>query len=126
LVVTAFGMIGAGLTIQFPGMTSVFVPTDLAFMEIDRQQLNAINPRLIPLIAHDRAGFGGAVTTAGMLTLASVWYGNPSRSLWQALAIGGVFGWTPRFWCIRRLVIQTRFIWPPPSPAHFSFSSALG
>jgi hypothetical protein len=87
-------MIGAGLTIQFPGMTSVFVPTDLAFMGIDRQQLNAINPRLIPLIAHDRAGFGGAVTTAGMLTLASVWYGNPSRSLWQALAIGGVFGWS--------------------------------
>jgi hypothetical protein len=94
LVVTAFGMIGAGLTIQFPGMTSVFVPTDLAFMGIDRQQLNAINPRLIPLIAHDRAGFGGAVTTAGMLTLARVWYGNPSRSLWQALAIGGVFGWS--------------------------------
>ncbi len=94
LLSSACGMIGAGLTIQFVGMTNVFVPTDLAFMGIDRQQLNAINPRLIPLIAHDRAGFGGAVTTAGMLTLASVWFGQPSRALWQTLAVGGFAGWS--------------------------------
>ncbi|MDA1229672.1 MAG: hypothetical protein O2856_02770 [Planctomycetota bacterium] len=90
----ACGMIGAGLTIQFIGMTSVFVPTDLTFMGIDREQLQAINPRLIPLIAHDRAGFGGAVTTVGILTLACVWFGQPSRSLWQTLAVGGFVGWS--------------------------------
>lgn len=94
LAASACGMIGAGLTIQGLGMTSVFVPTDLEFMGIDREQLNAINPRLIPLIAHDRAGFGGAVATAGLLTLASVWFGRPSRSLWQTLCIGGFVGWS--------------------------------
>jgi len=94
LLVSACGMIGAGLTIQFIGMTSVFVPTDLSFMGVDRAQLNAINPRLIPLIAHDRAGFGGAVTTVGILTFACIWFGQPSRSLWQTLAVGGFVGWS--------------------------------
>lgn len=94
LLMTACGMIGAGITIQCVGMTSVFVPTDLEFMGISRVQLDAINPRLIPLIAHDRAGFGGAVGTAGMLTLASVWFGQPSRGLWQALLLGGFAGWS--------------------------------
>ena len=87
-------MIGAGLTIQLIGMTSVFVPTDLTFMGMNREDLHAINPRLIPLIAHDRAGFGGAVMTAGLLTLACVWFGRPSRSLWQTLCLGGFAGWS--------------------------------
>jgi hypothetical protein len=90
----AIGMIGAGMTIQVVGMTSVFVETDLSFMGLNREQLNAINPRLIPLIAHDRAGFGGATATAGLLTFATVWWGTACRSLWQALLIGGIAGWT--------------------------------
>jgi hypothetical protein len=94
VLLSAAGMIGAGATIQVIGMTSVFVPTDLEFMGIDREQLNAINPRLIPLIAHDRAGFGGAVATAGLLTVACLWFGRPSRSLWQALSVGGFVGWS--------------------------------
>ena len=61
LLMSAIGTIGAGTTIQFIGMTSVFVQTDLTFMEITASQLDAINPRLIPLIAHDRAGFGGGL-----------------------------------------------------------------
>jgi len=56
--------------------------------------MNAINVRLIPLIAHDRAGFGGAVTTVGLLTLASVWFARPSRALWQTLVLGGFAGWS--------------------------------
>ena len=87
-------MLGAGLTIQTIGMTSVFVETDLEFMGLNRSEIQAINPRLIPLIAHDRAGFGGAVATAGLLTFACVWFAPASRSLWQALFIGGVAGWT--------------------------------
>jgi hypothetical protein len=90
----AVGMIRAGFTIQAIGMTGVFVPTDLTFMGLDRGQLEAINPRLIPLIAHDRAGFGGGVATAGFLVFACVWFGAPSRSLWQALLIAGIAGWS--------------------------------
>jgi hypothetical protein len=93
LLMAAMGMIGAGATIQTIGMTRVFVPTDLAFMELTRDQVDAINPRLIPLIAHDRAGFGGGVA-AGLLVAACVWCGARSRSLWQALLIGGIAGWS--------------------------------
>lgn len=93
LLGAATGMIAAGFTILVVGMTEVFVPSDLTFMGLTRAEVNAINPRLIPLIAHDRAGFGGAVATAGMLLLASSWWGDNSRSLWQAMLIGGVAGW---------------------------------
>jgi hypothetical protein len=32
--------------------------------------------------------------TAGLLTLACVWFGRPSRSLWQTLCLGGFAGWS--------------------------------
>jgi hypothetical protein len=94
LLPSALGTIGAGFTIQIIGMTNVFVPSDLVFMDVDAAYLNAVNPRLIPLIAHDRAGFGGGIATAGFLTFAVVWFGRPSRSLWQALFVAGIAGWT--------------------------------
>ena len=54
--------------------------------------LDAINSRLIPLIAHDRAGFGGAILTTGMAAFFAVWCARPSRSLWQALLLAGGSG----------------------------------
>ena len=86
LLMAAIGMIRAGFTIQTIGMTCVFVPTDLTFMGLDRAQLDAINIRLVPLIAHDRAGFGGGVATAGLLLFASVWCAVPSLALAIAVA----------------------------------------
>ncbi|MEX2213820.1 MAG: hypothetical protein WD768_06820 [Phycisphaeraceae bacterium] len=94
MLVTALGMIGAGLTIMTVGMTVVFVPQDLSYMGITADELRAINPRLIPLIAHDRAGFGGGVATAGLLIFFSVLHARPSRSLWQALFIAGLAGFS--------------------------------
>jgi hypothetical protein len=89
LLATAVGLIAGGATILIVGMTCVFVPQDLAYMGLNAQDLHAINPRLVPLIAHDRAGFGGGVCTYGAVMFFCVWCGNPSRSLWQALAIAG-------------------------------------
>jgi len=63
-------------------------------MGLDRQQLDAINARLIPLIAHDRAGFGGALTTVGLLTTSILWFAPLNRSLWQTLLVGGLPGWS--------------------------------
>ena len=48
--------------------------------------------RLVPLIAHDRAGFGGGVCCAGVTMFFCIWCGRPSRSLWQALLIAGAAG----------------------------------
>jgi hypothetical protein len=83
---------GGGATIFVVGTTSVFVTQDLDYMGLSASDLHAINPRLVPLIAHDRAGFGGAVCTAGVLIFFSVWYSPMNRGLWQALAVAGTFG----------------------------------
>lgn len=95
LLFVGLGLVGAGSTILFVGMTSVFVPQDLQYMGLQPADLQAVNPRLIPLIAHDRAGFGGAVCVSGVLVLGVVWFGGPSRAWFQALAVAGVMGFGP-------------------------------
>lgn len=92
LLATAAGMTAGGLTILAVGMTCVFVPQDLAFLGVSVDELHALNPRLVPLIAHDRAGFGGGLCSTGLTVFLCLWCGRPSRSLWQAVAVAGVVG----------------------------------
>jgi MFS family permease len=92
LLATALGLVAGGATILAVGTTCVFVPQDLAYLGLSATDLHAINPRLVPLIAHDRAGFGGGVCTCGVLIFFSVWCGDPCRSLWQALCLAGTAG----------------------------------
>jgi hypothetical protein len=92
LLATAIGLVAGGFTILVVGMTCVFVPQDLAYMGLEVEELHALNPRLVPLIAHDRAGFGGAVCSCGAALFACVWCGKPSRSLWCVLALVGIIG----------------------------------
>lgn len=94
LVLSTFGIVFAGLTIMTVGMTRVFVPQDLEFMGIDVARIRAINANLVPLIAHDRAGFGGGLASAGLAMFLAVWCAPLSRSLWQALAVAGVAGFS--------------------------------
>jgi hypothetical protein len=92
LLLSSIGISIAGLTIMTVGMTNVFVPQDLEFMGMTRAAISAINPRLLPLIAHDRAGFGGALLSFGVAMFGCMRYARPSRALWQALTIAGVAG----------------------------------
>jgi len=92
LLLSSVGIGVAGLTIMTVGMTNVFVPQDLEFMGMTRAAISAINPRLVPLIAHDRAGFGGALLSFGVAMFGCMRYARPSRALWQALTIAGVAG----------------------------------
>jgi hypothetical protein len=92
VVLTGVGMVVAGLTILALGSIVVFVPQDLIYIGFDRATLDALNARLVPLIAHDRTGFGGGVATIGLLILGCVRWATWSRSLWQALAIAGTVG----------------------------------
>ena len=89
---TGVGMVVAGLTILTLGSIVVFVPQDLLYIGFDRAALSALNTRLVPLIAHDRTGFGGGVASIGLLVLGLVRWGTWSRSLWQALAAAGALG----------------------------------
>lgn len=92
LLATAAGMILGGLIITVVGMTRVFVPEDLLYMNLTSADLHVINSRLVPLIAHDRASFGGAIAATGIAVLFCAWCAKPSRSLWQALLFAGAAG----------------------------------
>jgi hypothetical protein len=86
------GMATAGLVITILGSTVIFVPQDIAYLGFSAAQLHAINPQLIPLIAHDRAGFGGGLASCGLAVLLIAWKSRPGLALWQALLVGGLAG----------------------------------
>jgi len=92
LLITALSLMLGGFIIMTVGMTTVFVPEDLDYMELSIEELHDANPHLIPLIAHDRAGFGGGVCSCGIAMFFCILRGTPSRSLWQVLLITGIFG----------------------------------
>jgi hypothetical protein len=92
LLATAVGMFCGGLTIMIVGMSAIFVLEDLQFIGMTREELDAVNSRLLPLIAHDRAGFGGAVCCAGVVLAGVVWRGELDRAGHQALAVAGIAG----------------------------------
>jgi len=89
---TGLGMMGAGAVIMMVGMTSVFVPEDLMYLHLTAGQLALINPHLIPLIAHDRAGFGGGLFSTGVLVILIILHAQPAPHVWQALALAGTTG----------------------------------
>ncbi len=89
LLAGALGTAVGGLTILWVGVTDVFVPADLAFIGLSADQLRAVNPRLVSLIAHDRVGFGGAVFTTGLTAFACLWHAPLSRALWETMLFAG-------------------------------------
>lgn len=92
LLATGAGIGTAGLVILVIGTTEVFVAEDLAFIGLTREALDKINPRLVPLIAHDRAGFGGGLATTGLLLCICGWYAPPTRAFHQAVVVAGAAG----------------------------------
>ncbi|NQX70191.1 hypothetical protein HQN90_29045 [Paenibacillus alba] len=95
-VVLGFGLAIGGLTISFVGITNVFVDTDLVYIGLTAEQLGAWNNQLIPLIAHDRAGFGGALfSLAVAITASALWGVGQGKSwLWWTFLWGGLPGFT--------------------------------
>lgn len=94
LLAGAAGVTLAGLEILRIGVTKIFVPEDLAFIGVSAAELRALNPRLVPLIAHDRAGFGGAVFTTGLTALGCLWYSRTTRALWESMFVAGTVSLT--------------------------------
>lgn len=87
LLFTGLGLFLGGITIMIVGMTSVFVPQDLGYMKINVCGLEKINANLIPVIAHDRASFGGGLATIGVMFSSIIWYSKATRILWETSAL---------------------------------------
>ena len=84
----------AGLTITTVGVTRVFVFSDLQFLQTTATAIGSANAHLMPLIAHDRAGFGGALASDGVaLLLLSLWgFRRGERWVWWTLLCSGLIG----------------------------------
>lgn len=93
-VLTGGALTVAGIVISIIGVTHVFVPEDLEFMGTTAAALQAADPQLVPLIAHDRAGFGGALASDGLAVLLIALWGfrQGERWLWWTLLLGGLPG----------------------------------
>ena len=91
------GLFVAGAVISTVGLTSVFVPTDLGFLGIEAGTFESAHPPLLPFIAHDRAGFGGALMGGGLaVLLISLWgWRRGDRWVWWSLLIGCAVGAAP-------------------------------
>jgi hypothetical protein len=90
LVVHAIALLCAGTVIASFGVTSVFVHEDLEFMQTTVGQLEAANPRLIPMVAHDRATFGGMIVCSGLALLLTALWGIAAAREWLWWTLLGV------------------------------------
>ncbi|HWO60830.1 MAG TPA: hypothetical protein VNO31_12440 [Umezawaea sp.] len=97
MVCTGIGLFVGGVVVSTVGLTDVFVASDLVFLRTDSDTLRAANPRLLPFVAHDRAGFGGALmAAAAAITLLSAWGWRRGESwVWWTLALAAVTGFLP-------------------------------
>ncbi|MBC2603954.1 hypothetical protein [Puniceicoccus vermicola] len=91
----AFGLISAGIVISIVGITTIFVPSDIEFIELCGADVAAISDSLLGVIAHDRAGFGGALLTIGVTVWLILSNAKFSKSLWQTLLVSGIMGFVP-------------------------------
>jgi hypothetical protein len=92
LVIHGFALLAAGVAISAVGVTQVFVHEDLQFMHTTAAALASANARLVPLVAHDRATFGGMLLSSGwVVLLPALWgYRRGSSWLWWTLLIAGL------------------------------------
>ena len=91
LVIHGAGLLAAGAVISLIGITQVFVHADLEFLGTTAETLASANPRLVPLVAHDRATLGGMLLASGWVALLpALWgYRRGSVWLWWTLLLGG-------------------------------------
>jgi dihydroorotate dehydrogenase len=91
-VILGFLIVVGGMVISTIGVTKVFVSTDLSFLCMSPQMLDSMSNNLIPVIAHDRAGFGSALISVGLLVLMLALWGfrKGERWIWNTLAIGAL------------------------------------
>ncbi|MGG4489834.1 dihydroorotate dehydrogenase [Metabacillus idriensis] len=91
-IILGFLILVGGIVISTIGVSKVFVSTDLSFLCMSPQMLDSISNNLIPVIAHDRAGFGSALVSVGLLVLMlSLWgFRQGERWVWNTLAVGAL------------------------------------
>jgi hypothetical protein len=85
---------------MFVGSSGVFVESDLAFLGASRDSLRLLHPNLVPLIAHDRATFGGMLLASGIGMLTTTLWGfrRGERWLWWTFGLAGFPAYFAALW----------------------------
>ncbi len=94
LLLYGAGLVAAGVTISIVGMTSVFVDTDLVYIGMTPVEICGVSDRLVPVIAHDRAGFGGGLLSIGLMVITIVLHAPATRSFRQVMLFSGGVGFS--------------------------------
>lgn len=91
-IILGFSILIGGIVISTIGVSKVFISTDVSFLCMSPQTLDSISNTLIPVIAHDRAGFGSALVSVGLLVLMlSLWGFRKGESwIWNTLCLGAL------------------------------------
>ncbi|UCZ53824.1 dihydroorotate dehydrogenase [Bacillus shivajii] len=91
-VILGFSFVLGGFIISYIGVTGVFVETDIHYLHMPPEMLHEFNERLVPVIAHDRAGFGSALLSVGLLVLMLALWGfhQGKQWIWWTFCLGGV------------------------------------
>ncbi|WP_166354613.1 hypothetical protein [Phytoactinopolyspora limicola] len=97
MICTGVGLFIGGVVVSVVGLTGVFVPSDLAFLGAGAAELDAANSRLLDFVAHDRAGFGGALMAAATaIVLLSAWGWRRGEAwVWWSLLLAAAAGFLP-------------------------------
>ncbi|MGM0874934.1 MAG: dihydroorotate dehydrogenase [Bacillota bacterium] len=91
-IILGFSFVIGGIVISFIGATFVFVKTDIGYLCMPPEMLKQFNDELISVIAHDRAGFGSALLSVGLLVLMiSLWgFREGEKWVWWSMFVGGI------------------------------------
>lgn len=120
-VILGASFILGGIVISWIGVSNVFVSTDLLYLCMPKEMLDAFNKQLIPVIAHDRAGFGSALISVGLLVLLCALWGfhQGKRWVWWMLLVSGIPAFSAGI-SVHFLIDYTTFI--HLLPAYFALS----
>ncbi len=104
-IVHGAALILAGTVILTYGMTVIFVPEDIVYLGMASPTLEAFDPQLRALIAHDRATFGGMLLSAGLALLCTTLWGyrKGHRWLWWTYGIVIAYPYVQTLWIHRSI-----------------------
>jgi hypothetical protein len=100
MVLVAVGVFLSGFVIMTVGLTDVLIPSDRVYLGGSHHEFEqALDGRLLRFVAHDRAGFGGALASLGMGILCiSLWgWRAGMRATWWTTAIASAIGFGAAF-----------------------------
>jgi dihydroorotate dehydrogenase len=99
MLLLGLGMVVSGVLAGFVAATRVVLPYDEAFVGIARSQIDAINPRLLAFMAHDRVALAGAMISIGAIYIQLAWHALRRHAHWarQTIAISAGAGFLSFF-----------------------------